>query len=242
MDVSSSDYSPSASATVDVASKIWHAYNAPDSALPFVVPLVFWTATWLYYRWLTKRDFAKFYAIHTLHHVVAILLGSISLYVDDNSIFHERIGILFSMPYFIVDILDCLSMGHFLYILHGAICLGLGLCNYHIPLLMQLRMNSKAVYIESSSILLYQVKQKRNATLFAAFALNYTLCRIVWIPIMGKQLWDHGLEWHHPIMLALMAFYGLQINWWIKILHIVIHGDGKKSNKNETNGEAKKKE
>jgi hypothetical protein len=85
-------------------------------------------------------------------------------------------------------------------------------------------MNSKAVFIESSSILLYQVKQNRNPTLFVVFAMAYTACRIIWIPIMGKQLLDEGLTWNHPILLALMAFYGLQVHWWIKILKILFKG------------------
>jgi hypothetical protein len=207
-----------------LGSSLWKVYNAENSLLPFAFPLCFWFLNWIYYRWVRCRDYSRWYAIHTFHHVTAITLGSMSLYYNDNAIFHERIGIFWSMPYFIVDILDCLYVGHMTYILHGAICLGLGLCNYNIPLLMRLRMNSKAVFIESSSILLYQVKQNRNPTLFVVFAMAYTACRIIWIPIMGKQLLDEGLTWNHPILLALMAFYGLQVHWWIKILKILFKG------------------
>lgn len=207
-----------------LCSSFWKNYNSEGSPLPFVFPFFFWLSNWIYYRWMQRLDFSRWYKIHTLHHTTAIVLGSLSLYINDNSIFHERIGILWSMPYFMVDILDCLYVGHLTYILHGAVCLGLGLCNYNVPLLMSLRMNSKAVFIESSSILLYQVKQNRNPALFVAFAVNYTICRIIWIPIMGKQLLAAGLAWNHPIMIALAAFYGLQIHWWIKILQILFKG------------------
>ena len=206
------------------ASSFWKVFCTQDSFLPFVLSFVFWATCWIYYRWILRSDYSKWYKIHTLHHVVAITLGSLSLYFHDDAVFNERIGIFWSMPYFIVDIVDCLYMGHSTYILHGAICLGLGLCNYHVPLLFRLRMNSKAVFIESSSILLYQVKQNRNPVLFSFFALNYTLCRIVWIPIMGKQLLAEGLKWYHPIILVLGAFYGLQVHWWIKILKILKEG------------------
>lgn len=230
-DVGTSSLSSPSSPSSSLWWTLWTAYNAEDSGLPFGISMLFWTSIWIYYRWLTQRDFARFYAIHTFHHIAAIVLACCSLHYQDNSIFHERIGIFFSMPYFIIDILDCLHQGHFLYIFHGAICLGLGLCNYRVPLLMQLRMNSKAVFIETSSILLYQVKQYRHPVLFGIFALTYTLCRIVWIPFMGKELLDHGMEWKDPIFLALIIFYGLQVHWWIKILQILING-----------GESKKKE
>lgn len=94
-------------------------------------------------------------------------------------------------------------------------------------------MNSKAVFIETSSIILYQVKQNRNPTLFAVFAMTYTACRIVWIPIMGNELLEAGLKWTDPLILALMAFYALQIHWWIKILKIVWTGG--KSDKSQAN-------
>ncbi len=211
----------------------WNVYNSEGTPLPFILPFCFWISNWINYRWIQRRDFSRWYKIHTLHHVTAIILGSLSLYFGDNAIFHERIGIFWSMPYFIVDILDCLYVGHVTYVVHGAVCLGLGLCNYNIPLLMSLRMNSKAVFIESSSILLYQVKQYRKPALFVAFAVNYTACRIIWIPIMGKQLLAEGLTWSHPIMIALTGFYFLQVHWWIKILKILLKGGDETVNKTD---------
>jgi hypothetical protein len=221
-----------------LASSFWKAYNSEDSylLLPFLLPLAFWGSLWIYYRCILHQDYSRWYKVHTLHHMVAIVIGCLSLHLGDNAVFHERIGILWSMPYFIVDILDSIYNGHWAYIFHGGICLGLGLCNYHVPLLMQLRMNSKAVFIESSSILLYQVKQNRKPWLFGLFALNYTLCRIVWIPIMGKELLESGLDWYHPIIIALASFYALQVHWWIKILKILKDGspDGPSSSNKKT--------
>lgn len=209
--------------TSDLASFWFDVYNTDDSVWPFVVPAAIWMTCWLYY-WRAGKEFAKWYELHTFHHVGAILFGSLSLFFNDNSVFNERIGILWSMPYFMIDILDCGLKGHLTYIAHGAICLGLGLCNYNIPLLRELRMNSKASYIESSSILLYQCKKYRNPTLFFAFGILYTLCRIVWIPFMGNQLVEAGMPYHHPILLGLLVFYGLQVWWWIKIIKIAVVG------------------
>lgn len=202
----------------------WTLYNSDDSWLPFILPLLFWSSSWIYYRWILRKDYSKWYKILTLHHVVALTLAFLSLYWDDDAVFHERIGIFWSMPYFMIDILDCLYEGHLTYTLHGAISLGLGFCNYNIPLLLSLRMNSKAIFMESSSILLYQVKQNRNPALFALFAITFTLCRIVWIPVLGHQLLSAGLDWFDPILLVLGVFYGIQLHWWIKIIKILKDG------------------
>jgi hypothetical protein len=147
------------------------------------------------------------------------------MYYKDNSIFNERIVILWSIPYFLIDIWECLSMQHLTYTLHGLICLMLGLCNYNIPLLRGLRMNSKATLLESSSIILYQVKQHRNnPVLFVIFALVYTLCRIVWLPFIMNELYENGVRPTDILLVTLIAFYGLQLHWWIKIIKIARNG------------------
>jgi TLC domain len=110
---------------------------------------------------------------------------------------------------------------------------------------MDRRMNSKAVFIETSSILLNLVKQNRNPALFVMFAITFTVCRIFWIPVMGKELLDAGLEWKDPLILALVAFYGLQVHWWIKILKILWKGendDDKKNDVKQSEGEGKKED
>jgi hypothetical protein len=228
-------------------SSYWKEHYTSDGAfLPFLLPFLLWASCWAYARIGKKKDFAKWYAIHTLHHVGAISQASISLYYQNDAIFHERIPILWSMSYFVIDIVDCLYMGHLLYIAHGAVCLALGVANYNIPLLRELRMNSKATYIETSSILLYQVKQYRKPWLFLIFAITYTCCRILWIPYMMKELLDHGMEKTHIIFVLLVLFYLLQIHWYIKILKIVITGGDKEAagddDKKDTSRSNEKKE
>jgi hypothetical protein len=213
----------------------WKTYNSDDSWLPLFLPSSLWFSCWLYCR-SQGRDYSRWYNLHSLHHLGAISMGLLSMYLNDDSKFNERIVILWSMPYFMLDILDCTLMGHFTYVLHGIICLGLGLCNYNIPLLRELRMNSKASMIESSTVLLHQVKQNRDPVLFCIFALVYTLCRIVWIPFMMKELYDNGLKVYDVIFLALIIFYCLQIRWWIKIIKIMIQGpdvDDKENSKSK---------
>lgn len=215
-------------------------YNVETNWYAFWFPMGLWAGCFLYAKLTSKKDFGRWWELHTLHHVGAISLGSLSLYYDDDSIFNERNTILWSLSYFIIDIIETLMTGHILYVGHGTACLLLGLANYNLPLLRTLRMNSQATYIETSSILLYQVKRYRKPWLFCIFAVVYTICRIIWMPFMAKDLFNHGMEYTNPVMVCLGLFYCLNIHWYIKIIKIAINGDGKK-NSND-NDEAKKKD
>jgi hypothetical protein len=206
-----------------VVSSFWQVYNSEESWLPFYLPLAFWSACWLYSR-QQKFDYSKWAILHGFHHVGAISQGLISMYYNDNTIFNERITILWSIPYFIVDFADCVYRKHFTYTFHGLVCLVLGIMNYQTPLYRELRMNSKADLIETSSLLLYQTKKSRNPVLFFMFAFVYTLCRIVWIPIMMKELRDHGVQWTDVTLILLSGFYALNWWWYLKILKILYKG------------------
>ena len=132
--------------TLREAKVLWlDHYNVETNWYAFWLPFTFFLGCWLYAR-KTKKDFGRWAELHAVHNVGAIILGSISLYYKDDSIFNERVGQLFSMAYFIIETIDQLVQGHILYILHGVIALLLGLANYNIPLLRALRMNSKASY------------------------------------------------------------------------------------------------
>jgi len=223
------------------AREFWHDYyNADTNWYALYIPLSFWVTSWSYAK-ITKKDFFGWTALHLVHHVGAIVLASVSLYYDDNSIMNERVPILWSIAYFIVDTIDSTSRFHLAYSLHGAIALGLGLGNYNIPMLRQLRMNSKASYIETSSLLLPYVKRYRKPWLFFIFALVFTMCRIIWIPCILKALLDNGMKPTHPAVIGVSVFYCLNIYWYIKIIKIALKGSGKeKDGKDGTESKGKK--
>jgi len=222
------------------AKVFWHDhYNVETNWYAFWIPFSFWVGCWLYAK-ISKKDFGRWSELHALHHIGAITLASLSLYYDDDSVFNERNTILWSIPYFIIETLDTLLMGHFAYVLHGTICLVLGLANYNIPLLRLLRMNSKASYIETSSILLPYVKRHRKAWLFGVWAVIYTMCRIIWIPFMVKDLLNHGMEPSHPVFIGVSLFYCLNIYWYIKIIKIAIKGSGRNDENDGSKNKTKK--
>jgi len=225
---------------LQAAKDFWvNQYNVETNWYSFWIPLTFWTGTWLYAK-LSKKNFSKMEKIHLIHHVGAITLASLSLYFNDDSIVNERTTILWTSTYFIIDTIESLLMGHIAYILHGSFVLVLGYGNYNIPLLRSLRMNSKAQYIETSSLVLPYVKRYRKPWLFLIFALVFTMCRIIWVPFMMKDLLNNGMEASHPIFICVGLFYCLNIHWYIKIIKIAVKGSGKKEDdekKSETKSE-----
>jgi hypothetical protein len=72
------------------------------------------------------QSFIRWYTLHNLHNGGAIALGLVSMYYNDDRVFNERIPILWSIGYFVVDLVDCGLRGDVTYSLHAAMCLVLG--------------------------------------------------------------------------------------------------------------------
>ncbi len=214
------------------SSSFWHSYNAPDTWLPLFLPLTIWSSTFVYSK-IKKFSFHRWYTIHNLHNFGAMLLGLCSIYYHNDAIFNERIPILWSIGYFIVDLVDCILRADVTYSLHAMFCLLLGLVNYATPICWQLRMNSKASFCELSNPFMHLCKKTRKSWHFALFALVFTLCRVVWIPFLMLQLYQHGMVWYDFREVSLAAFYGLNMFWYYKIVRIMVEGGESKRAKKE---------
>jgi TLC domain len=213
------------------------AVNAEDAwFIPFCVPLIFWSGSYLFCRY-HGHAFHKWYFLHNVHNFGAILLGSISiLFAATRHSFNERIPILWSLSYFAVDILDCSLRLDIAYLFHALCCFFLGLMNYSVPTLRHLRMNSKAAYCELSNPFMHLAKRTRKPVHFLLFAIVFTACRMLWLPIMYYQLISYTpsdddtlatthMPWYHPSCCILLLFYGLNVYWYMKILQIIVSGD-----------------
>jgi hypothetical protein len=209
-------------------------YDVEDSLLPFSVPLFGWILTFIYCQ-LTDKSFENWAPVHMVHHLVGMILATLSLYYDDESIFAERIGIMWSLSYFLVDLVDQVRLKSVSYSFHACCVLILGISNLYTPRFYRLRMNSKAMFLELSTPILYLSKNTRNPLHFLLFAVTFTLCRIVWIPFMMHQLLDDGMPRKDPRFLVLVVFYGLNLFWYSKILRMLVFGpaDEKKKKKKE---------
>jgi hypothetical protein len=210
-------------------SPFWQNYTSDETWLPLLLPCILWTSAWIHRTFVVKQSYANYYEIHGFHHVVAILMGLTSMYVNDDTLFNERIVILWSLGYFVVDIVDCVLEREYTFLFHGIISFICGLLNYNLPLMRGLRMNSKAALMETSSIVLHQAQKTKDQLTFVVFGILFTACRIVWIPIMMKELYENDAHW--SILGLLAVFYVLQVHWWIKIIKIMIRGPRKKDDK-----------
>ena len=211
----------------------WETFNSEESFLPFFLPLMAWLTMYfvgrskglLFHEWLFMQN---------LHNIGCIVLSAISLYFNDDSIFNERITILFSLSYFVLDFVDCLIRLDYAYTAHAFFCLTLGVGNYITPICRILRTNSKASMVEISSPFLHMAKTTRKPWHFLLFVIVFTCCRMIWLPIMMKQLHDGGLPFMQDIRQILMVgFYCLNLFWYYKMVRIVVTGGRKDSKKKE---------
>lgn len=146
------------------------------------------------------------------------------MFINDDDRFNERIPILWSIAYFLVDLFDCVWRLDRDYTIHAVFCLILGYFNYATPTLRRLRMNSKATLCETSNPFMHVAKHTRKPVHFLLFAFVYTFCRVLWIPVMVKQLMDADYALTNPIQIALLGFYGLNLFWYAKIIRILFEG------------------
>lgn len=164
------------------------------------------------------------------------------MYTANDDIFRERIVTLFTTGYFVVDLVDCAIRLDYAYTFHAVTSLFLCLANYFTPLCQELRMTSKAGLLEASTPFLYLAKKTRKPEHFGLFALVFTMCRIIWVPIMMKQLIDGGMGATDPILIVLTGFYGLNLFWWYKILRIIVRGSSDVSSKEDTSNSREKQQ
>lgn len=214
--------------------EVWQVYNSEDSWYPFVLPFVFWVATLVYYDVYLPRvtpsskeervPWADQNHIHNLHNCGALIFSWIALYYDDDMVLRERTAIFFSASYFIVELFDSAIHFNWEMTAHAVFVLILGYANYSQEICRELRMNSRATQMELSTPFLFWSRRTRQPIPFLSFALVFTLCRVVWIPIgiLRPIFISQRLPWHHWILCCVYGFYGLTLFWYYKILRIIV--------------------
>jgi len=209
---------------------LWqHHLNSEDTFLPFYITFSVYSSLALYCH-LVVRDpkaFNNWLAVHNSHNSTGLLLAAISIWIDNDTILKERTIIQFTYGYFIVDFIDCVVTKNWAYIFHALIVMTIGTTNWIRPLHRQLRFHSKAYFCEFSSPFLHKAQRTRKPLDFILFAIAFTACRIVWIPIIMYQSYQamNGFHWTSDMLMpCLSAFYALQLWWWFKIIRILIRG------------------
>mmetsp|Transcript_14837 Transcript_14837/g.19419 ORF Transcript_14837/g.19419 Transcript_14837/m.19419 type:complete len:232 (+) Transcript_14837:101-796(+) len=203
--------------------RVWNAVNGPDTYLPLYLSLTLFMSGYLYCLVVGKR-FNKFAAMHHIHNFGVIILGFTGLYFDDNSVLRERTTGLFTCGYFIVDLVENATNLDLPYTLHAIACLIVAPINFTDPIFLKLRMESKATMMELSSPFLHLSQYTRKPLHFVMFFLVFTGCRIIWLPVLMRQLYLNGLPLSDPKQMFIVAFYGLNLFWYSKIVRILIQG------------------
>jgi hypothetical protein len=224
----------------------WNLINSEETLLPFIVPFVGFFGTFLYCVSHPDRpNFHKWHLIHDIHHIAVIILSLFSLYFDDDTIFNERIGILWAMAFYAVDCVDCLSRGRVAYTVHALLCCTFAIAALHVPFCRELRYSSRIAQFAWSTPVLHYAMATRKPRDFFVFALVFFLCRIVFFPLFiilpGLR---HGLSWTHWLACGAYIFYGLNLYWFYRIVRMIVRGkadDDEKTKEADNNGQEKKK-
>lgn len=187
-------------------------------SIAFGFPLLLWSISFLYSKY-RKWDFSRWYTIHNVHNFGAMFLAVGSL----SETFPEYVPISWSLSYFCIDAIDCILRRDVVYFLHAAFCLVLGMCNYSYGMFYALKMNSKASFCELSNPFMHLAKSTRHPIHMVLFMLVFTACRMIWIPIMVRQLVPR-VGYQHPALWILFGFYLLNGFWYYKIWRIIYKG------------------
>jgi len=197
-----------------------------------------WLAIWstIYIYCCIKYDTKKFsssLAVHDTHAVGMVILCALSLGIANEDVFSEMIPILFTLSYFIVDILDCLVRQDFMFMLHAILSIGICITTVSHPIHLQLRSVSQGGLTEFSTYPLHQWQRTKKRKDFLIFALLFTLCRIFWIPYFIYHIYielDHTVDFQ---VIAGLGLFFLNFMWWFKIINIVLNYKETKTEKSE---------
>jgi TLC domain len=216
--------------------QVWEVYNSEESFLIFWLFLFFWVAAYFYGK-ANGQEFHDWLFLHNVHNLTAIVVGGACLCIADEKVFDEKYLIFFSLSYFLMDLVDCMIRMDYAYTAHAFFCVALSLGNYSIPTCRTLRTHSMASLIELSSPFFHVAKTTKKPLHFLLFALVFTVCRIIWVPVIMKRVHDGGVIFpYDPVQILLSGFYLLNCFWYFKIIRILVGGGG-----NKKKGDAEKK-
>jgi len=185
-----------------------------------------WLSVYLYTRiYYSKDTFHRWYTIHNIHNGGAVLWAILCLTGHASE---RPVAICWSLSYFMIDLLDCCLRQDAVYAAHALFCLVLGVANRNLLVCQALQTNSKAALLELSNPFMHLAKKTRQPWHFALFALVFTLCRMVWLPVVFYQVAVHppldDLWIRRIVLTALALFYGLNCMWYYKIVRILVTG------------------
>jgi hypothetical protein len=188
----------------------------------FATNVTGWLAVYLYYTLKhDKERFVKEFAWHDLHAIGLCFLSAASLFFDDDDKCPELVPILFTLSYFLVDVLDCIIRFDAPFLIHAVLSIGICVFAARDPMYLSLRAVSCGGLTELSSYPLHQWQRSNKKADFIKFAILFTLCRVLWIPYFLPGVYDK-VGFGIPVIAGTGLFL-LNFAWWFKILYILLN-------------------
>jgi len=190
-----------------------------DATPMIATSALFWAAVFVY-----TKNYGKFkgteehFGSNTfwldVHSIVGMVLGALSLTINDEEIFSESIVLSWAAGHFIVDLYDCIERRDVMFSGHAVVALSLTyICStkdYY-----DLRAGSRGYFVEFSTLFFHQWRQSKSKANFFRFYLTFFVCRIVYTPFFLYQLLP-VLKENVFAQAASLAFYLLQCLWFAK--------------------------
>jgi len=175
------------------------------------------------------HSFDKKASLHVTHSLGVVLLGSLSLYFNDEYTFRELVPIYFSRGYFLVDLYDCIQRKDWVFTGHALISLLLNIGTQASPIHYSIRSASKGFMTEISSPIYRWWTISKSFPIYVLFYILFIICRLIWVPIFLKQAFEvAGYDW---LLYASVGFYVLNVGFFAQMTKILLHYDRTRSSR-----------
>mmetsp|Transcript_25161 Transcript_25161/g.29124 ORF Transcript_25161/g.29124 Transcript_25161/m.29124 type:complete len:214 (+) Transcript_25161:121-762(+) len=163
--------------------------------------------------------------VSNIHSITGILIGSISLYFKDDSIFSEQTLLAWSKGYFIADLVDCVVRKDLMFTVHALIgSILIYACS--VSPFYGMRAASRGIAVEFSNPFYNRWRDTKTKSDFRNFLISFFLARIVYTPLFLNGLNVNGdLARFKVALIASIAFYILNFLWFLKAISMYINYD-----------------
>jgi hypothetical protein len=180
----------------------------------------------VYYKRGGVHSYDQNAMIHASHAIGVVILSSLSLYFNDETVFRELIPIAFSRGYFLVDLWDCIKRKDWVFTFHAVISLTLNVGTHLSPIHYKLRSASKGYMTEISSPFYRWWTVTKSFHVYVIFYITFLSCRLIWVPIFLKSAFRlAGYDW---LSYASVAFYVLNLGFFTRMTNILLNYDRSK--------------
>lgn len=165
--------------------------------------------------------------VSNFHSIVAILLSSLSIYWNDDSIFSEEIVLSWAAGYFFADLIDCVVRKDKMFLVHAII--GITLIRFcWSDGFYYKRAGSRGYFVELSTPFLNECNSSKTKKDFTTFIAVFFVCRIAYTPYF---LYMIGATENIYAFVASMLFYILNLVWFLKQSKMLLNYDEKRAKK-----------